>query len=298
MTDAAFAGVPNGPDPDVSITPELARTLLRTQHPDLADLPIEYVQDGWDNAVMRLGPDLALRLPRRAIAAWLAFVEQKWLPVVAKDLPLPVPAPVRKGAPGSGYPYVWSVVPWLEGEMAALAPLAASEGEQLAAFLRALHQPAPPDAPHNRFRGVPLGERADAFEDRVRQIEARRGKRLPAHIRAIWDEALAAPIDSPRAWFHGDLHGRNVLTRGGRLAAVIDWGDMAAGDAACDLASVWMLLEGRKAREQALAAYGATTDAITRARGWAVLMGVMMLAGDARLSAHGFQTLERLRDGP
>jgi len=297
MADAALAGIVSGPDPDVSITPELARTLLRTQHPDLAGLPIEPIAEGWDNAVMRLGPDLALRLPRRAIAAWLTFVEQTWLPVVAKGLPLPVPAPVRSGAPGSGYPYVWSVVPWLEGEMAAVAPLGPSEGERLVEFLRALHRPAPPEAPHNRFRGVPLAERAEAFEDRLRQVEPRLGA-ASDHVRGVWRAALDAPIDLPRTWFHGDLHGRNVLTRGGRLAAVIDWGDMAAGDAACDLAAVWMLLEGARARERALAAYGVTQPALARARGWAAHMGVMMLAGDARLTGLGLQTLERLREGP
>ena len=297
MADAALAGIVSGPDPDVSITPELARTLLRTQHPDLAGLPIEPIAEGWDNAVMRLGPDLALRLPRRAIAAWLTFVEQTWLPVVAKGLPLPVPAPVRSGAPGSGYPYVWSVVTWFEGEMAALAPLGPSEGERLVEFLRALHRPAPPEAPHNRFRGVPLAERAEAFEDRLRQVESRLGA-ASEHVRGVWRAALEAPIDLPRTWFHGDLHGRNVLTRGGRLAAVIDWGDMAAGDAACDLAAVWMLLEGARARERALAAYGVTQPTLARARGWAAHMGVMMLAGDARLTGLGLQTLERLREGP
>ena len=297
MADAALAGIVSGPDPDVSITPELARTLLRTQHPDLAGLPIEPIAEGWDNAVMRLGPDLALRLPRRAIAAWLTFVEQTWLPVVAKGLPLPVPAPVRSGAPGSGYPYVWSVVPWFEGEMAALAPLGPSEGERLVEFLRALHRPAPPEAPHNRFRGVPLAERAEAFEDRLRQVESRLGA-ASEHVRGVWRAALEAPIDLPRTWFHGDLHGRNVLTRGGRLAAVIDWGDMAAGDAACDLAAVWTLLDGARTRERALAAYGVTQPTLARARGWAAHMGVMMLAGDARLTGLGLQTLERLREGP
>jgi len=297
MTDAALAGTPSGPDPDVSITPELAQTLLRAQHPDLAALAIQPVADGWDNAVMRLGPDLALRLPRRAIAAWLTFVEQTWLPVVAGGLPLPVPAPVRIGAPGSGYPYVWSVVPWFEGELAAVAPPGPNEGERLAEFLRALHRPAPPEAPHNRFRGVPLAERAEAFEDRLRQVESRLGA-PHHHVRGVWRAALEAPIDLPRTWFHGDLHARNVLTRGGRLAAVIDWGDMAAGDAACDLAAVWMLLEGARTRERTLAAYGITQPTLARARGWAAHMGVMMLAGDARLAGLGLQTLERLREGP
>jgi len=291
------AAIPNGPDADVPITPALARALLADQHPDLANLPIAYVEDGWDNTVMRLGDDLALRLPRRAVGARLIATEQRWLPVVSPGLPLPTPSPVRIGVAGQGYPYAWSIVPWFEGLMAADAPPDADQGEPLAAFLTALHQPAPADAPTNPFRGVPLAERADAFEDRVRQVEARSGPLL-AHLRATWDAALAAPIDLPRTWFHGDLHGRNVLTRAGKLAAVIDWGDMAAGDAACDLAAVWMLLPQLAARDRALAACGVSAATLARARGWAAIMAVMMLAGDARMTGMGADLMARLAEGP
>lgn len=297
MTDAAQAPLPNGPAAEVPITAELARGLVEAQHPDLAHLPIRHVEDGWDNAVLRLGEALALRLPRRAAAAWLTHIERTWLPVVAPALPLPVPAPVRSGAPALGYPFAWSIVPWLEGEMACVAPPGPDEGERLAAFLKALHQPAPPDAPANRFRGVPLADRREAFEARLAQVEARAGP-LPASARELWEAALAAPIDAPRTWFHGDLHGRNVLTRDGRLSAVIDWGDMAAGDAACDLASIWMLLDGRRTRERAIAAYGASDATWTRARGWAVMMGVMMQAGDARMTGMGAAILARLEEEP
>ena len=243
---------PSGPPPDFTVTPKLARALLADQHPDLADLPIRHVENGWDNAVYRLGDGLALRLPRRALAARPMMIEQTWLPVLAPSLPLPVPAPVRQGVAALGYPYPWSVVPWFEGEMIAYAPAGPDEGERLAAFLKALHQPPPAEAPSNVFRGVPLTNRADAFEGRYRRVEARSGP-FPPHVRRAWEAGLVAPIDLPRSWFHGDLHGRNVLTRDSRLVAVIDWGDMAAGDAACDVAAVWMLLDDRRSRERALA---------------------------------------------
>lgn len=289
--------VPNGPPPEVAITPGLAGALLAEQHPDLADLPIRHVEDGWDNAVYRLGDDLALRLPRRAVAAWLVVSEQTWLPMLAPSLPLPVPAPVRKGVAGAGYPYPWSVVPWFDGEMICKAPARPGEGERLAAFLKALHRPAPPEAPSNRFRGVPLAERAEAFEGRYREVEARAGA-FPAHVRRTWETGLAAPIDLPRTWLHGDLHGRNVLTKEGRLAAVIDWGDVAAGDAACDVAGAWMLLDDRGSRDSALAAYGPTSATLARARGWAACMAVMMAAGDARMIGMAADLIRRLDEGP
>ena len=286
------------PVADAPVTPALARDLLRDQHPDLADLPIEPAESGWDNEVMRLGSELALRLPRRAVAAQLVCNEQTWLPIVAPGLPLSVPIPIRIGRPALGYPYPWSVVPWFDGLPSDLAPPDADQGVVLARFLRALHQPASAEAPSNRFRGVPLAERSAAFETQLAASERIEGARGP-HLRAVWDAALRAPIDLPRTWFHGDLHGRNVIVRDGRLAAVIDWGDMAAGDPACDLASVWMLLPDLGARRAAVAEYAASAATWARAKGWAALMSVMLLSitDNPRMPAMARQIVARLADG-
>jgi len=292
-----FAAMPAS---DVSVTPELGRALLAEQHPDLADLPISVADYGWDNVMLRLGEDLALRLPRRFVAAWLVMIEQTWLPVVSPALPLPVPAPVRVGAAGRGYPYAWSVVPWFEGAPADLDPPGCDQGEVLAEFLRALHRAAPETAPRNPARGsVTLADRAPAFVNRAGLIEANHGP-LPPFVRELWREASAAPIDLPSTWFHGDLHGRNVLVKDKRLVAVIDWGDMAAGDAACDLAAVWMLLPDLSARCRALAAYAASSTMQMRARGWALLMALQLLAvpNNARMPAMGRAILQRLGEGP
>jgi aminoglycoside phosphotransferase (APT) family kinase protein len=297
MTDTPPARTAE-PAAEVEVTTGLARELLRHQHPDLADLPIELAENGWDNAVMRLGGVMALRLPRRAVAAELLLNEQIWLPRMATDLPLPTPIPHRIGKAALGYPYPWSVVPWFEGLPSDLAPPDADQGEALAAFLRALHRPAPDDAPSNRFRGVPLAERAGAFEMQLAASERIAGA-LP-QLRRLWDRALAAPIDLPRSWFHGDLHGRNVIVRDGRLAAVIDWGDMAGGDPSCDLAAVWMLLPDAGARRAAMAAYPASDLTWTRARGWAALMSVMLLSitDNPRMPAMARQIVRRLEVGP
>ena len=296
MTDA-HAAVPNGPAADVAITPELARALLADQHPDLAHLPIRHIEDGWDNAVYRLGDELALHLPRRAASAPYIEVIQRWLPVLAPRFSLPVPTPVRKGVAALGYPYAWSVVPWFEGDEIRLAPAGPGEGERLARFLKELHQLAPADAPYNPYRGMPLAQRADAFEDRWGLLAARSAM-PPAHIRHVFEEGAAAAIDLPRLWFHGDLHGRNVLTHRGRISAVIDWIDMAAGDPACDIAGIWMLLDDATSRERALEAYAPTAPTIARARGWAALMAVMMSAGDARMIRMGADVMVRLAQSP
>src|SRR3982751_1828055 len=104
------------PRAEVTIDLDLVRALLREQHPDLAALTLVDAGEGWDNRLVRVGEKLAVRMPRRAAAADVIEQEQRWLPALAARLPLPVPVPVRTGRPGCGYPWRWSVVPWLPGD--------------------------------------------------------------------------------------------------------------------------------------------------------------------------------------
>jgi aminoglycoside phosphotransferase (APT) family kinase protein len=285
---------------EIAVDAELVRALIGAQHPDLADLPVSLGATGWDNLTFRLGADLAVRLPRRLAGAVLIHKEQHWLPKLAGRLTLPVPTTLRAGRPGEGYPWSWSVVPWLEGEPADLAEPDEASADVLAGFLRALHAPAPEEAPPNPYRGVPLLQRQAHVEQRMARLEASTSLITP-DVRALWARALEAPVDSGPVWLHGDMHAKNVLTAGGRISAVIDWGDMCAGDPATDLASIWMLLPTPGARGRAMAAYGSITQAtLLRARGWAVAFATMLAdAGhidDPRLAAMGERTFARLAE--
>lgn len=278
----------------------LVRRLLVEQHPDLAALPLTPVASGWDNVVFRLGDDLAVRLPRRASAAELAVTEQRWLPLLAGHLPLPVPTPVRIGAPGAGYPWPWSVVPWLPGRIAARTAVTdpAAAAATLGAFVAALGAPAPADAPANPVRGVPLRDREPALLARVEQL----GDRIDRErVLACWREAVAAtPWSGPGVWLHGDLHPANLLVDGGRLSAVIDFGDLTAGDPATDLSAAWMLFDPPERTVFREAAGRTDDDTWVRARGNALAHAVACLASsadDAVIGAVGARTLARALDG-
>lgn len=295
--DAPHRGVLGTPPAEVTVSTELVRRLLVEQHPDLASAHLEIAASGWDNVTIRLGADLAVRLPRRAVGVPLLRHEQRWLPRLAELVPLPVPAPVRIGEPGAGYPWPWSVVPWLEGTTADLATPNPSEVAVLARFLRALHAPAPPDAPVNPTRGVPLAACAEAFARRLDQV----AEEVDAEaVRAVFEAGATARVGGTRVWLHGDLHPRNVLVDGGRLAAVIDWGDLCAGDPATDLAVLWMLFDPA-VHGAFWAAYGQQEPSLlARTRGWAALLGTALLAAgshdDPRLATIGRRTLTRLLD--
>ncbi|MFF0778378.1 aminoglycoside phosphotransferase family protein [Streptomyces sp. NPDC003720] len=276
---------------ETDITADLIRDLLREQHPDLADLPLELGALGWDNQVWRLGEDLAVRMPWATESAdALLRKEHAWLPRLAPHLPLPVPVPRRLGEPSERFPRPWLVTTWVPGEPADRAPVtrAAEAAAALAGFLTALHRPAPDEAPAGRDRGGPLADTAGRFTGALDSAVERGLVRDPEAVRAVWEDAAAAPEwAGPRLWLHGDLHPANVLTAHGGLAGVIDFGDLFAGDPACDLAAAWILLPDGAA-DHFHASYRPRPDSATlrRARGWAVLRALAGIhIGDA--GVHG-----------
>jgi aminoglycoside phosphotransferase (APT) family kinase protein len=290
------------PAAEVVVDTETVRGLLRAQHPDLSDLPLQETAAGWDNFMFRLGEEMLVRLPRRLASVAMIEHEQRWLPAIAPQLPVPVPALLRMGKPGDQYPWPWSIVPWLSGETADLAPLTADQAKPLARFLRALHVAAPADALKNPARGVPLQQRAIAVQERMQRL-AQKTSLANSTVFKIWESALEAPPAELSTWFHGDLHPQNVLVEDGRLTGVIDWADIAAGDSAIDLASIWMLLPTVAARESAMAEYGrVSTGSWARALGWAINLSTLLLetglVDNPRHAAIGELTLLRIIEGP
>jgi aminoglycoside phosphotransferase (APT) family kinase protein len=275
------------PPAEVEVSADLVRRLLAGQHPDLARLPVEFLANGWDNELYRVGDRLVARLPRRALGAQILTNEQRWLPGLAPRLPLPVPCPVRTGVPACGYPYPWSVVPYLPGVPAAQASSfdAAKAASAVGGFLGALHVPAPADAPANPFRGVPLAERAGTFAANLALLTGQDHVDRDAVLR-VQHAALAAPgNDGPPVWLHGDLHPANILVNDGQVSGVIDFGDITAGDPASDLSVAWMLLPPGchasfwSAYAAAGGADGRLDDALrARARGWALYLAIVFLA--------------------
>ncbi|MER6989038.1 aminoglycoside phosphotransferase family protein [Saccharopolyspora hirsuta] len=267
---------------------DLVRALLREQQPDLADLELRDVDGGWDNQQWRLGDELAVRLPRTDRAPDLLRTEQKWLPVLAERLPLPTPVPVRTGEPSSLFERTWTITRWVEGEPADRTPITALDAaEVLADFLKALHHPAPADAPTSPTRGIPL---ADLQQEAKAWFEVIADREDVAAARETWEKAVAAPAwQGPPIWLHGDLHPANVVVRNGTLAGVIDFGDMCAGDPATDLSAAWILLPAGAATRFFEAYEHADEATIARARGWAVMraLNLIWIGRNGRLGLPG-----------
>lgn len=257
--------------------PDLVRALIRAQFPQWGEEPVRaVVPGGWCHRTYRIGETRLARLPRALHYAPQPPKEQRWLPVLGPRLPLAVPEVLGAGEPGLGYPWCWSVLGWIDGE----APTAVDErfAHDLAGFLRALWRIDPTGGPrpglHNFFRGGALatydGETRDAIDELGDRVDG------PGAL-AVWEAGLAVPPSGPPVWVHGDVAAGNLLVRDGRLRAVLDFGNLAVGDPACDLTIAWTLLDGpvRLAFRDTLAL---DDDIWARARGWALWKALIRLA--------------------
>jgi aminoglycoside phosphotransferase (APT) family kinase protein len=261
---------------------QLARRLVDSQFPQWAGLPLRPVDlGGWDNRTFRLGDELSVRLPSSASYRLQVEKEQRWLPVLAPALPLPIPEPVAEGRPGEGYPFAWSVYRWLAGTPAAVAAIAdeVAFARALAAFLVALGRAGarggPEPGEHNFLRGAHVSVYGEETERAIAAL----GAEIPRDdVRRVWEAALATRWEHEPVWFHGDVAVGNLLLREGRLAAVIDFGSSGVGDPACDTVIAWTLLDGAS-RDAFRAQYGGDAGVWARGRGWALWKALITLVG-------------------
>tara|TARA_B100000959_G_scaffold167192_2_gene175062 strand:+ start:6894 stop:7823 length:930 start_codon:yes stop_codon:yes gene_type:complete len=263
----------------VKIDLPLVKRLVADQFPQWAHLTIEPVKiSGRDNRTFHLGDQMSIRLPSGRWYAAHVQTEQIWLPKLALHLPLPVPVPLGMGRPASEYPWHWSINQWIKGENATVERINNLDqfAGDLADFLNILRSidasGAPPPGKENFFRGGDLSvydaqirECFDGLQDDI-DVEA---------VAAVWESALGAKWSGPAEWLHGDVGADNLLVNEGRLSAVIDFGQLAAGDPACDVTIAWTFFSGTS-REVFFKRLSVDNATWLRGRGWAVWKAMLV----------------------
>lgn len=270
------------------IDSRLVRELIEAQFPQWSHLEVREVENGgWDNRSFRVGDGLVARFPSAQAYAAQIEKEQRWLPTLARDLPLPIPSPVAEGRPGPGFPWKWSMYRWIEGTTWSSAkdvdsPTIAGD---LGGFLTALHRvdatAGPRPGTHNFGRGGDLR----AYDGEVsRALALLQGRVDERAALALWKRDAGTRWHAPPVWVHGDISPGNLLVREGRLAAVIDFGNLAVGDPACDLAIAWSWLDD-DARREFKALLPLDEETWLRGRAWALWKASIVAAGLTRTNA-------------
>lgn len=253
------------------------RALLRAQCPQWADRPMSYLRtSGTDNAMWRIrtetGTDLVVRLPRRPHSGEAITRELALLPTLAKS-PLgevvAYPTVRHAGEPTDAFPHPWAVLEWLDGTDAWTARQRfASHADQIAVDLAAAAMaisalrdiPAPVRRPGERGGPIePLLVRLHAWLDsELWNAPALLDVEAVERCAAEGAEVAAESVDV--RFVHGDLIPGNLLTRDGRLTAIIDWSSAAYADPAQDVGAAWAVFDrrGRSAFRDAIGADDAT----------------------------------------
>lgn len=267
------------PQPDISTSLDLVRTLLRTQAPFLADLPLQPWTQGRSHALFSVGDGMAVRLPRTEEAAAGIAVESRWLEMLSESLPAAVPSPVFVGRPTGEFPWPWSVAPRLRGSAVASTPRheRGALAEDLANFFACLHQPAPEGSPRHVERSLDLDD--FLIKERVRMRFDAWSNDAKAALTERWTTWSRVPSwERPATWIHGNVHPLTVLSDDrGRLAGVVHWENMGGGDPAVDLASAWLIFHApdrERFVNQTLDPYDA--HVWTRAKAWALYLALDM----------------------
>ena len=183
-------------DDEVDIDDALAQRLVAEQLPRFASLPVRRVASGGtENAVFRLGDDLALRLPLTPGAVGGLLKEVRWLPVVAPHLTLDVPEVAAVGEPSEDLPFPWAVVRWLPGRDGLVEGFASLDetARRLGEFvleLQGIPDVPPPGSQEDFGRGGPLVGRDPTFREFIVRCD---GLLDVGEVTRIWDDALAAP---------------------------------------------------------------------------------------------------------
>ncbi|MBS0651634.1 MAG: aminoglycoside phosphotransferase family protein [Verrucomicrobia bacterium] len=260
----------------------LVRSLVAAQFPQWKELPVQPVAlSGWDNRTFHLGDQMLVRLPSAKEYAFQVEKEHRWLPKLAPQLPLPIPVPLAMGEPAMGYPWKWSVYRWLEGETAATAPIDDLKkfAADLADFLNALQkidpEGGPLPGPENFYRGGQI----KVYEPEMLQALVLLKNRIDVEAaRGVWEKALATTWSRPPVWIHGDVSGGNLLVQKGELRGVIDFGQVAIGDPACDLSMAWTMFSG-ESREAFRSKLCLDEGTWMRGRAWTLWKAMIIAAG-------------------
>jgi aminoglycoside phosphotransferase (APT) family kinase protein len=261
-------------DAEIAVDKALARALIDEQFPRLDTSELRLLGQGWDNTVWLTRDRVAFRFPRRAIAVPGIEREIALLPLLAPRLPVRVPDAAYPGRPTETYGWPWFGSRLIDGHelgatelddeaRIALAP-------QLAAALRSLHDQSLPQTeslPVDPFGRTEIRTRVQKTREAIAAVASI--WTAPPTVAEILAEAEELPPPASATLVHGDLHARHVLVAGdGRLAGIIDWGDVCRADQSADLSLVWSALPpaGREAFSTVYGEGELTTERLLRAR--------------------------------
>lgn len=222
------------PGPRIGVG-QTASDMIFRAWPDLSGASVDWIEDGWDFLVARVGEQWAVRLARRPTARFRLARERALLSVLG-DAPCPIPQ-YQRLVPGM------ALYPWIPGQGVA-ETLSSSFLRDVAAFLTWLHTQPGLGTPKNARQHWIRRTRAFCRRAAAATFPLLVPKEAKLAVRRF-EEGLAR-LESGH-WsavlLHGDLSREHALAHQDRLSGVIDFGDWQWGDYAFDWCGIPGLAE-------------------------------------------------------
>ncbi|HEY3957542.1 MAG TPA: aminoglycoside phosphotransferase family protein [Streptosporangiaceae bacterium] len=286
----------------LAVSADTVRGLVDGQFPGWCGLPVrEFPSQGTVNALFRIGEEYLARFPLQPADPEMTRRQLEAEARAARELAgrtrFRTPEPVALGEPGPGYPLPWSVQTWLPGttgtdeDPGESVPFA----RDLAEFIAGVRTIA---TCGRRFSGTGRGGDLRTHDEFMQTCFARSEALLDVpRLRRLWDGFRDLPREGDDVMNHRDLIPGNVLVSGGRLAGVLDVGDLGPADPALDLVGAWHLLETGP-RQELRAALGCGDLEWERGEAWALqqAMGLVWyyIETNPVMSQLGRRTLNRI----
>jgi aminoglycoside phosphotransferase (APT) family kinase protein len=302
---------------DPTYEPQFVSTLLDALCPELAPARVRQLAHGWDCDVFVVNEQFVARLSRNLLASAALLREARLLPLIAPQLPLPIPVPFHVGDLAQQPGLRFALYGWLPGvalcEAVEARPRAGERrshvrsdysepAKQLGQFLRALHAlelSELPKLPGDELGRLDAARRSGPARERIAQLvwEGALTRPEQRQLERRLDAAEASALGPTRTLVHGDLHDCNLLVHEGMLSGVIDWVDAHVGHPAVDLAAAFVGLPPHAAGSL-LSAYGEVAPStLAWARWRAITQLTMAVSGALARSdmAMASACVERLR---
>lgn len=263
----------------MELTVENIRQIIHEQFPEYDNLEIKRIKEsGHDHHSYHLGDYLSLRFPSANEYASQVIKEFSYCIKLQNNLSLPITSPIKLGIPSQHFPFHFSINKWLDGDTVTLTNILDKEqfAYDLANFLNNLHKcdikNGPLPSKQNFYRGGSLSVYHDETIQAIKNCVDFNQKQCLE----IWMKGLKSSYTQKSVWVHGDLEIGNILVKSGKLVAVIDFGNMAIGDPACDYVMAWTYFD-HSCRNIFFDALNLDESTKDRARAWALWKALISL---------------------
>jgi aminoglycoside phosphotransferase (APT) family kinase protein len=272
------------------------RLLIDSQFPEFKNLEICKVKNsGHDNHSYHLGDYFSLRFPSADAYSTQVIKEHRYLKALQKSIPIPITQPLFLGKPSELFPYHFSINQWIDGESVTKFNIQDKNAFalELAQFLIDLQTCDTKDGilpgTHNFYRGASLSIYHDETIQAIKECKLfNKNKCLDIWMKANESEFLGKPV-----WIHGDFELGNILIKNGHLSAVIDFGNMAIGDPACDYVIAWTYFD-KESRKIFFDKLKVDDYTINRAKAWALWKALITLDDPKRQESASYTLNELL----